>query len=286
MNDPIDASPSPAVLARHRTMIRRSVRRHFSRIGIAGMLVLGVATLLRPGSDGLSAERRLDPDATALPISELAVALAYPGVVSPGPRIAYPDYQPLWRPAGEVLKRGKRSSRQTATSDPNKAVFAFAPDPRARAQRETLGRWHDILTYSSRYRIKTDLARRIYDAALQAGIEPELGFRLVRVESVFNARAVSPAGALGLTQLMLGTARMFEPNVTREQLLEPDINLRIGFRYLRGLIREYKGDLKVALLVYNRGPAAVHAALASGISPANGYESIITRGYRGRGTLD
>ena len=85
---------------------------------------------------------------------------------------------------------------------------------------------------------------------------------------------------------MLGTAREFERNVTREQLLDPDINLRIGFKYLRGLIREYKGDLKLALLVYNRGPVAVQRSLSMGLSPANGYESIVTKGYRGRGYLD
>jgi soluble lytic murein transglycosylase-like protein len=106
------------------------------------------------------------------------------------------------------------------------------------------------------------------------------------VESVFDPKAESPAGALGLTQLMPSTARVFEPNVTREQLLTADVNLRIGFRYLRGLIREYKGDLKLALLVYNRGPVAVGRALAMGKSPANGYETIVTKGYRGRGTLD
>ena len=118
-------------------------------------------------------------------------------------------------------------------------------------------------------------------AKSEPGIEPELGFRLVRVESVFDPRAVSSAGALGLTQLMPGTARLFEPNVTRAQLLTPDVNLRIGFRYLRGL-----GDLKLALLVYNRGPIAVDRALSLGQSPSNGYESIVTKGYRGNGTLE
>jgi soluble lytic murein transglycosylase-like protein len=103
---------------------------------------------------------------------------------------------------------------------------------------------------------------------------------------VFRTRAVSRAGALGLTQLMLGTAREFEPTVTREQLLDADVNLRIGFKYLRGLIREYKGDLKLALLVYNRGPVAVQKSLSMGRSPANGYESLITKGYRGRGVLE
>lgn len=182
-----------------------------------------------------------------------------------------------WKRPGDLLKREKTADAP---------LFAFGSDPRLKERHASLDRWHRIYSYSAKYRIKPDLARRIYDAAITAGLEPELGFRLVRVESVFDTKAVSPVGALGLTQLMPSTAREFEPNVTREQLLTADVNLRIGFRYLRALIREYKGDLKLALLVYNRGPAAVDRALAMGQSPANGYESIVTKGYRGRGTLE
>jgi soluble lytic murein transglycosylase-like protein len=191
--------------------------------------------------------------------------------------------QPAWRPAAAVL------SRRADTPSLSTLPFGLVPHTlalRDSQPRESLTRWHRIYTYTAQYRLKQDLARRIYDASVAAGIEPELGFRLVRVESVFNPRAQSPVGALGLTQLMLGTAREFEPNVTREQLLDPDINLRIGFKYLRGLIRDYKGNLKIALLVYNRGPNAVNNAISMGVDPANGYDSIVMRGYRGRGTLD
>ena len=250
------------------------------------MVALAAAVVLRPGS-GAVVEQDSTQDHPGTAISELAVAGNGPQIPVAGPRLAPLTVQPLWRPAGEVLKRTRGKQAQAAkTPQPSTQAFAFAPDPKEREQRELLGRWHHIYSYSTKYRIKPDLARRIYDAAITAGLEPELAFRLVRVESVFDVKAVSPVGAIGLTQLMLGTARVFEPTVTREQLLDPDINLRIGFRYLRALIREYKGDLKLALLVYNRGPTAVNNALAMGISPANGYETIITRGYRGRGTLD
>lgn len=181
-----------------------------------------------------------------------------------------------WKRPGDLLKRDEGAEAPS---------FGFGTEPRLIERHESLDRWHRIYGYSAKYRIKPDLARRIYDAAITAGLEPELGFRLVRVESVFDTRAESPAGALGLTQLMLSTARFFEPNVTRAQLLTADVNLRIGFTYLRALIRENKGDLKLALLVYNRGPAAVGRALAMGKDPANGYEILVTKGYRGRGTL-
>ena len=152
--------------------------------------------------------------------------------------------------------------------------------------RNQLARANRIIAYSTTYRIPADLAGAIHDIALAEGIEPELGFRLVRLESDFNERATSPVGAVGLTQVMPATARYFDKAVTRERLYDRETNLRIGFRYLRALIREYKGDLKLALLVYNRGPAAVEAALDMGLDPANGYDRIVMKGYRGHGTVD
>src|SRR5688500_5144 len=104
-----------------------------------------------------------------------------------------------------------------------------------------LQRWHTVFTFSTRFKVPADLAGSIYDVALAEGIEPELAFRLVKLESDFKERATSPVGAIGLTQLMLPTARYFQKGITREELYERDVNLRIGFRYLRTLVREYKG---------------------------------------------
>jgi soluble lytic murein transglycosylase-like protein len=143
-----------------------------------------------------------------------------------------------------------------------------------------------VMHYSGTYKVGADIAGSIYDAALKEGLEPDLGFRLVRVESEFNDHATSPAGALGLTQLMPSTAKDFVPGITRAQLYDRKTNLQIGFRYLHGLIGEYKGDVKLALLVYNRGPVAVESLRALGLDPRNGYEAAVTRGYRGKGTLD
>jgi len=152
--------------------------------------------------------------------------------------------------------------------------------------RNTLRRAEDILALSTRFDVPAKLATTIYDVALAEGLDPELAFRVVRLESEFNPRAISSVGALGLTQLMLPTARHFQPDVTREQLFQPKTNLRIGFRYLRALIKEYDGDVRLALLVYNRGPVAVNAARARGENPANGYDRIVLKGYSGNGVID
>jgi soluble lytic murein transglycosylase-like protein len=149
-----------------------------------------------------------------------------------------------------------------------------------------IARWHRIFNYSSHFHIPADLAGAIYDVALAEGIEPEIAFRLVRVESEFNERATSKVGAVGLTQLMPATARYFDKSVTREQLYDRELNLRIGFRYLRTLLREYKGNARLALLVYNRGPQAVEASRDSGDDPSNGYDRVIMKGFKGKVTVD
>ena len=63
-----------------------------------------------------------------------------------------------------------------------------------------------IIQYSTKYGIPAGMAGKVFDASLREGIDPELAFRLVRLESEFNARAVSKVGAIGLTQLMPSTA--------------------------------------------------------------------------------
>jgi soluble lytic murein transglycosylase-like protein len=152
--------------------------------------------------------------------------------------------------------------------------------------RTQLDRANKIIGYSTQYRIRADLATNILDVASAEGIDPDLAFRLVKLESDFNPRATSPVGAIGLTQVMPATARYYVKGITAEGLYDPNTNLRIGFRYLRGLVKEYDGDVKLALLVYNRGPVAVQKARAEGVNPSNGYDRILTKGYRGDGTVE
>jgi soluble lytic murein transglycosylase-like protein len=149
-----------------------------------------------------------------------------------------------------------------------------------------LDRSAKIFAYSSKYGIGADLAANIVDVSSAEGIDPELAFRLVKLESDFNTHATSPVGAIGLTQVMPATARYYVKGITREGLYDPTTNLRVGFRYLRGLVREYHGDVNLALLVYNRGPVAVQKARAGGDDPSNGYDRILTKGYRGKGTVE
>ena len=137
--------------------------------------------------------------------------------------------------------------------------------------------------YSAQYRIPADLAGSIYDHAVTEGIDPKVAFRLVQVESNFRANAKSRAKAIGYTQLKLATARHYEPWVTERDLRTRDVNLRIGFRFLRDLMRQYGGDANLALVAYNRGPARVNEYLDNRSDPDNGYgQSILGGGHPGR----
>ena len=131
--------------------------------------------------------------------------------------------------------------------------------------------------WARRYRIDHDLATAIHDIARQEGINPSLAFRLVQVESRFKQTAVSSASAIGYTQLMLPTARFYDRDITRNELFDRDTNLQIGFRYLHDLLGMFDGDMHLALLAYNRGPARVEEILAAGGDPGNGYATAVLR---------
>jgi soluble lytic murein transglycosylase-like protein len=152
--------------------------------------------------------------------------------------------------------------------------------------RAQVDRANRIIEFSGRYGITADLAATIFDVALAERVDPELAFRLVRLESQFNPRATSPVGAVGLAQLMPSTAVQFEPGVTRQALYDPQTNLRIGFRYLRRLIGLYGGDVRLALLAYNLGEDLVDQARREGRDPFAGYNRILLKAYQGTGISD
>lgn len=150
---------------------------------------------------------------------------------------------------------------------------------------------------ADRYHITSTMARMVHDAAVEVGLDPELAFRLVRVESVFDPDAVGAGGAAGLVQMMPGTARDLDPEIdTRRELMDPHTNMRLGFGYLRDMIERYEkhGDdaVRLGVIAYNRGEIAVDRALRRGADPENGYGQRILgprahggRQYRGKGII-
>lgn len=144
-----------------------------------------------------------------------------------------------------------------------------------------LDRARTIIEQSTKYQIPADLAGDIYDIALGEGIDPSLGFQLVKIESSFRSGARSSMDALGFTQIQLPTARFYDPDVTEKELYERETNLRLGFRFLKDLLVRFDHDTHLALLAYNRGPAKVAEIIAEGGNPANGYAEAVLDGYEG-----
>ncbi|WP_298357423.1 lytic transglycosylase domain-containing protein [uncultured Litoreibacter sp.] len=106
-----------------------------------------------------------------------------------------------------------------------------------------------IPTYRGKYRGQYLNAAKA--AARKHGIPENLFLRLVQQESGFNPNARSHKGAIGLAQLMPGTAR-----VLRVDPHDPKQNLEGGARYLRQMYKKF-GSWRLALAAYNAGPGAV-----------------------------
>lgn len=114
-------------------------------------------------------------------------------------------------------------------------------------------------------RVDAALAQRIDEVAAAYGLDASLVTAVVRVESAFNARAVSHKGALGLMQIMPATGLGLGVADPARELLDPHTNLRAGARHLRTLHDRYPGRLDLAIAAYNAGEGAV--ARWGGIPP-------------------
>lgn len=99
----------------------------------------------------------------------------------------------------------------------------------------------------------TGLDHILESTAKKFGIEPGLLKAVAKVESDFNPFAVSKSGAMGLMQLMPGTAA----SLGVENPFNAMENIEGGARYLKSLMDRYGGDARLALAAYNAGPGAV-----------------------------
>jgi soluble lytic murein transglycosylase len=102
----------------------------------------------------------------------------------------------------------------------------------------------------------------ITEEARGRDFDPFIAAALIRQESMFNPRARSPVGALGLMQVMPNTGTAVARGLgiggfRTDRLTEPELNLRIGTKYLADQIRSHNGRLVDAIAAYNAGPHRV-----------------------------
>ncbi len=116
----------------------------------------------------------------------------------------------------------------------------------------------------------------IRDAAARHQVDATLVKAVIRAESDFVPNAVSPAGALGLMQLMPDTARLRGVG----SVFEPRQNIEGGVRHLRYLLDRYSGNLRLALAAYNAGEGAVDKN--GGIPPYPETQNYVVRVMRFR----
>src|SRR5277367_6507031 len=125
-----------------------------------------------------------------------------------------------------------------------------------------------------------DIDAAIAEAANRHNVDPNLVRAVVKVESNFNPNAVSRKGAMGLMQLMPGTARQ----LNLKNPFDPAQNVDAGVRHLRKLLDSFGGDVRLSLAAYNAGSVAV--ARSAGVPhfrETQNYVRRITDLYNGGG---
>ena len=241
---------------------------------------------------GRTAEKRGDREAArasyaaVIPTDNWYAALA---AARTGQRFT-PTLQPIARDDAEMARvatdAGLVRTRELilcdlqgeANAEWRTAFEALTPTQQLQAVRLASGwGWHlQAIAAAARLGLFNDyelLYPRPYDAEVRRGAEltglpTSLIYAIIRQESLYRADAASSANALGLMQMLPSTARATArraglPAPTRNDLLQPSVNVPLGSSFLRYLINLSAGQWPLAIASYNAGPAAARRWLAA-----------------------
>lgn len=128
---------------------------------------------------------------------------------------------------------------------------------------DKLGSHRDAIAKTDFYRFQENIYRlqtpefakitdSVFNLSRKHGFNPYLTMAIIYVESSFDRRAVSRAGACGLMQVNYPVWKN-ELNIDRRKLFQVDYNIELGLTILKGYLRESKGDIVRALILYNNG---------------------------------
>ena len=122
---------------------------------------------------------------------------------------------------------------------------------------------------------KLDYSEYVNKYAKENNIDRFLVFAIIKNESNFKCNIESSMGAVGLMQLMEATANemaneLGENIVVKENLYNPETNIKIGTKYFAYLLKHYKGNEQLALSAYNAGMGNVDKWIEQGIIKSDG----------------
>ena len=122
---------------------------------------------------------------------------------------------------------------------------------------------------------KKEYSEYVSKYSQEYGVEEELVYAIIKAESNFESDAVSNKNAQGLMQLMYSTAEeVAEKNgieLTEENILDPEININIGTKYISELLEKYE-CMEVALAAYNAGSGNVDKWIKDGVIKSDGSD--------------
>ncbi len=161
-------------------------------------------------------------------------------------------YTMVWRKDRHFITMGKTAlsedeSNSAAKGDGPKDGFKITKN------KVTYVEHKPHVDFGSMHSNRAKYSDMIDEVARKTRLYPSLLHAVIKAESAYDPNAVSPAGAVGLMQLMPHTAKRFGVKNRRD----PRDNLEGGARYLRKLLTRYNNNIKLALAAYNAGHKAV-----------------------------
>lgn len=222
---------------------------------------VGVRSKRRPAlvSTGSSTDRRLTPFDQVL---ESVQSKSSQGIGATSKGLTIENYRSLAgrravRPQATAIQFKPTAAYRSALNEQSTATLAETQSLPTRIARTPRGvkeaSANEAMPTENLNQVQAKISRSIEKAAKKYKLSPDLLHAMVKTESDYQVRAVSPDGAQGLMQLMPDTAK--ELGVTNPY--DIDQNIDGGAQYLRSMLDQFDGDLQLALAAYNAGPQTV-----------------------------
>lgn len=205
-----------------------------------------------------------------------------PPVRGSAPNSSHPETETTRRLSATrraAAERYERSNMRAFVDKNGVRVFTNRPQNYAGKGYREITLSFEPITIPGRYQqkhapaqyVSSDIRELVRYYSRLNGLDEDLVYAVIRVESNFNRYAVSRAGACGLMQLMPGTAS----DMGVKNIFDPAQNIAGGTQYLAKLLKAFNGNLPLALAGYNAGPERV--VQYGGIPPFAETRAYVTR---------